>query len=114
MICHQIVIGISNDSLRVKLQRDNQVTLAKVQQLCEASEVAVLQDEASSLKEEQIHLVRVKPKSKQLQKKCGREHKPHNFGVYGKTCGAFQVKNHFTASCRKITQVSELKDDEDD
>ncbi|KAG0429234.1 hypothetical protein HPB47_023848 [Ixodes persulcatus] len=38
---------------------------------------------------------------------------PHTtFASTGKTCGAFQAKNHFAAS--KITQVSELKDVEDD
>lgn len=46
--------------------------------------------------------------------KCGRVHKPRNCPAYGKTCRACQSKNHFAVCCRKVTQVGELRDDEDD
>lgn len=57
MIRDQIVIGIRSDSLRAKLLRDNQLTLANAVQLCKASEAAAIQNEAWVTKEMKVHPV---------------------------------------------------------
>lgn len=118
MIRDQIVIGIYNETLRTKLLQDNQLTMAKAEQICKAFEAAALQNEAWAQKEQidpmQMTQEKRWPQGKPRCSKCGRVHKPRNCPAYGKTCRVCQSKNHFAACCRKAAQVSELRDDEDD
>lgn len=79
----QKVTDMNNGSLQVKLLRGNQLTLAKAEEMDKDSEAAVLHNEAWAGKKEQVHSVKMKSLTKELQKrtkcfKCGREHKPCN------------------------------------
>lgn len=119
LIRDQVVIGISNSTLRKRLLQESPLTLKKCLEMCRASEAATHQMEDIEPKE---NISQVTKRVESMVKDCyfcGEDHirKKEKCPAWGKTCGKCGFRNHVEKKCktrteRRAQQSSEEKNKE--
>ncbi|XP_077535303.1 uncharacterized protein LOC144147109 isoform X2 [Haemaphysalis longicornis] len=114
MIRDQIVFGTNDEKVREKLLRDNELTLAKAEQICKAAEATAAHKEEWKRDHKQVDPIRKTSSVPHLEQpnyscqRCGRRHAPRNCPAFGRTCRKCQRKNHFAVCCKSDNRVNEL------
>ena len=129
LIRDRIVCGIRDQSVRVRLLREADLTLEKTVDICRATEHSKAQ--AKSLQSdgtaETVEVIkdgrrkanitrREKARRQQSSEQtncgnCGRQHEPRACPAYGKRCNHCGKPNHFSTVCRsKQAQPTNIKD----
>lgn len=117
MIRERVVYGTSSEKVREKLLRDNEITVAKAEQVCKAAELSVAQYEVWRQEHRQVHRVNKTNKEQPSTfrcRTCGREHGRRNCSVFGCTSRRCGGKNHFAARCMNAKDVAEVESGEED
>jgi RNase H-like domain found in reverse transcriptase/Reverse transcriptase (RNA-dependent DNA polymerase)/Integrase zinc binding domain len=142
MLTLRIVLGVWDGSLRERLLREGDLSLAKAAEFCRAAEVS--QQQASELDVARavttVKSSRSRPTGRQAAQStgqvttwptrdnvrecsyCGFKHAPRQCPAYGKKCNTCNAPNHFSKMCRskkagstkKNVQAVQEEDFEDD
>ncbi|XP_072140809.1 uncharacterized protein [Dermacentor andersoni] len=100
MLRDQIVYGICSSSLREKLLRKKDLTLATAVECCKAEELAESQNRAWTEENKIEPVLRTQAKhGRQKCRYCNFSHAPRKCPAYGKTCNKCTKPNHFAACC---------------
>ncbi len=105
----QIVIGITDNSVRDRLLRTSQegedLTLNKAIDICRAAEQTVthsgtLSGDSQRNQARNIGVDAIRTRTRQECSRCGTVHAPRACPAYGKTCHKCGGQNHFQKKCR--------------
>ncbi|XP_077551338.1 uncharacterized protein LOC144165064 [Haemaphysalis longicornis] len=117
MIRDQVVYGTNSEKVREKLLRDNELTLAKAEQVCKAAELSAAQHDVWRREQRQVDRVKKTDEEQHTTfrcRRCGRQHGPQNCPAFGRTCRRCGGKNNFAARCKSAKEVAEVQSSEED
>ena len=119
LICHRLVCGIRDTSLRKKLLQEPKLNLDKCLDSCRAAEATKLQMQAmTNQNNESSHVNTLKSSSEKSNvrmvndcKFCGKSHERNGekCPTYGKVCKKCKKENHVASKCHLHEQKTSSK-----